>query len=203
MGLDYSYRLYFRRENLWEVLQGIAAESRPSELPTLIVYPDHIRPLALEAWGKDEHIVHYNAPQFGFVTSMYFPMDNEITEYLHRVFPDKAEKLSKESPLGVPIGCIYITIYNDLNTFEDKDWDPDLFMIDFGTPGSTMSILFSESESICRKFKRLLNQYQGVCGVFNMEDSGRVIWLNGQSLDIEIPDPFMSPQEIEKHIKSL
>ncbi len=202
MGLDYSFRLYFKRENLWEVLQGIAAISTRSELPTLIVYPDHIRPLALEAWGKNERIVNYNDAQFGFVTSIYFPIDNAITEYINRVFPKKAEGMFRQNPLGVPVGYIYITVYNDLTTFEEKDWDPKLFMIDFGTPGTTMSILFFESGSIRRQFIRLLAQYQGVCGVFNMENSGRVIWLNGQSLDIEIPDPFMSPQEIEEYIKS-
>ncbi len=202
MGLDYSFRLYFRRDNLWEVLQGIAAISRPSRLPTLFIYPDHIRPLTLEAWGKNEHIVNYNDAQFGFVTSMYFPVDNEIADYLNRIHPDTAEEMSKESPIGVPIGCIYITVYNDLTTFDDKDWNPEIFMIDFGTPGTTMSILFCESDSIRRKFVRLLIQYQGICGVLNLEDSGRVIWLNGRPMDAEIPDPFMSPQEIEEYLHS-
>lgn len=203
MGLDYSFRLYFSKEYLWDVLQGIAAVSTPSELPTLIVYPDHIRPLSLEAWGKNERIVNYDDAQFGFVTAIYFPPDDAIIDYLHRISREKSDSKPDENPRGLPIGCIYITVYNDLNTFEEKDWDPGLFMIDFGTPGTTMSILFTESDSIRRQFEKLLQQYHGVCGVLSREDAGTLIWLKGKSMDVEIPDPFMSPQEIEKYLQKI
>lgn len=201
MGLDYSYLLYFKREALWNALLGIARIARPSPLPTLVAYPDHFRAVPLEAWGKNERIINHDDPQFGFATSLYFPADDDIITYLKHVSRDKFESMSAESPLGLPVGCIYITVYNNPKAFEDRASDPDLVLIEFGTPGTTMSILFSESVSIRRRFEDLLVQYDGVCGVLNMEDYAHVIWLKGRPLDLRIPDPFMTPNEIENFIK--
>jgi len=203
MGLDYRYLLYFRRQNLWDVLQGIAAISQPSQLPSLIVFPDHMLTLSLKGWGKKERLINPNDPEFGFMTAIYFPADEAITEYLHRVSPEHFDSMSKESPLGLPVGYIYLTVYNDLSVFEDKDWDPDLVMMEFSTPGTRMSLLFSESESIRKRFVSLLETYQGVCGVLDLESEARVIWLKGKRLDLRIPDAWMSPDEIEEILNDL
>lgn len=200
MGLDYSYLLYFKREALWEALQGIARIARPSPLPTLVAYPDHFRAVSLEAWGKNERIINHDDPQFGFTTAIYFPADEDIITYLKHVSHDQFESIAAESPLGLPVGCIYITVYNDPKAFEDRNADPSLVLIEFGTPGTTMSILFSESVSIRKRFEDLLVQYDGVCGVLNLEDYAHVIWLNGRPMDLRIPNPFMTPNEIVKYI---
>jgi len=201
MGLDYSYLLYFKREALWDALLGIASIARPSPLPTLVAYPDHFRAVPLEAWGKDERIVYHNDPQFGFVTTIYFPADDEIITYLKHVSHSQYESMAHESPLGLPVGCIYLSVFNDPNGLEDRGIDSNLVLFEFGTPGTTMSLLFSESISIRKRFEELLIQYEGVCGVLNLEDYAHVIWLNGRPLDLRIPDPFMSPARIEKFIK--
>ncbi len=201
MGLDYSYLLYFKREALWDVLQGITGISRPSPLPTLVTYPDHFRTIHLETWGRNERIIYHDDPQFGFTASIYFPPDDDILTYLKHFSHEKFNLLAAESPLGLPVGCIYITVYNDPAVFDDRALDPNLVLFEFGTSGSTMSILFSESVSIRKRFEDLLVQYEGVCGVLNLEDYAHVIWLNGRPLDLRIPDPFMPPGEIEKFMR--
>jgi len=42
MGLDHSILLYFKRDWLWEALQGLAGISEPATPPpTTIHFPDH------------------------------------------------------------------------------------------------------------------------------------------------------------------
>lgn len=202
MGMDYSYLLYFKRQDLWQALQGVASTSQPSKLPTLIVFPDHMLSLSLESWGKNEKLIGHDAAQFGFMTSIYFPPDAAIREYLQRVSPEHYEAMSKESLLGLPVGIIYLSVYNNMLNFREKTWDPELVLLDFGTPGTNMSLLFAESDSIRNRFTRLLEKYHGVCGVLNMEDGGRVFWLNGRRVEAEIPDPYLPPAEIETFLGS-
>lgn len=197
MGLDFSYLLYFKRERLWDALQGVAAVSRPSQLPTLIAFPDHMLSLSLGSWDEKERIYQYNDSEFGFATSMYFPEDAEIRDYTKRVFPDYYNEMAKESPKGIPVGYIYLTVYNDLQSLDQDDIDPGLVMMEFGTTGTNMSILFSNSISIRRKFVELLSKYGGVCGIFNMEIEAKVFWWHGVEVDEDIGDAWMSPKEIE------
>lgn len=197
MGLDYSYRLYFHRKDLWDVLQGIADISVHATLPTLVIFPDYLRAYPMEGWGDKKKIIAWNDPEFGFTVSIYFEKDDEIVDYLLRLNGRDFNEASIENPAGIPIGYVYIDVYNDLNRFEAKDWDPDIVLIDLGTPGSRMSMLFYESNSIRTRFQELLEHYQGICGVLNMEDYGYVIWYKGRRLDRRVPDPYMSPAEIE------
>lgn len=204
MGLDYSYLLYFKREQLWEALQGVARFARPSQCQTLVVFPDHILPLALEPWNKEHRMVKFDDPKFEFTISLYFPEDDEITEYALRLFPDYYETMVKESPLGIPIGTIYTTVYSDLSVFM-KEFDnsdkkelatADHVLMEFGTTGTKMSLLFSESASIRNRFQELLEANHGVCGILNREGPSEVIWLNGRRLASWIDDPSMPLEEI-------
>jgi hypothetical protein len=201
MGLDFSYLLYFKRDSLWELLQDVAARARPSELPTLVAFPDHILSLSLRCSNEKDRLVRCDGPEFGFDTSIYFPEDEEITDYAKRLFPEYYEEMSKESPLGFPIGCIYLTVYNDLSAFHQKVRDPDLVMLEFGTPGTTMSLLFSVSASIRERFTGLLENHSGICGLLNMENEALVFWLDGRRLDETIPSPWSSPAEIRDMLK--
>jgi hypothetical protein len=196
MGLDYRYRLYFKREALWGALQGVVAIAQPAQKCCKVVFPDYTIILQLEPWYQPEGTFHYNDPEFRFLLVIYFPPDREIGRYFQSNSPKHMESWSRKSPLGLPIGFIYLTVYNDLNAFERKDWDPDLVMLEFGTPGSSMSILFYESDSIRLRFQNILEENQGICGILDMEDSARVIWLNGQRVDERISNPTLSPEEI-------
>jgi len=201
MGLDFSYLLYFKRERLWDALQGVAALCRPNELPALIVFPDHILSLSIEPWDDKDRMVKCDEPEFGFKISMYFLPDDSLKEYLQRAFSEYYEEMSKESPLGLPVGYIYLTVYNDMHSLDQEPLDPDLVMMEFGTTGTRMSLLFSESVSIRKQFTTLLEQYSGVCGMFNMEMEGLVFWLNGRRMEEQISDPWMHPKMITDELK--
>jgi hypothetical protein len=196
MGMDFSYLLYFKREQLWDALRDTVALSRPADQSTKIIFPDHLLTMQMEPWGQTGGSVGCNDPIFNFILTMYFYPDQEIWDYLQRVSPEHRDSMTRESPLGYPVGCIYLTVYNDLNAIKKGGWNPDLVLLEFGTPGTTMSILFQESASIRSRFEYLLEANQGICGVLNMEDSGRVIWLNGRRVEEYIPDPYASPEEI-------
>lgn len=200
MGLDYSYRLYFHRKDLWDVLQGIADISVHTTLPTLVVFPEYIRTYYIEGSAEKKWVLYWNDPVLWFVVSIYFDKDEAIIDYLKRIDGRNFNEIAIENPGGIPIGCIYIKVVNDLNRLEEKNWDPDIVLIDLGTTGSRMSTLFMESDSICSRFQGLLENYHGICGVFNMEDYGYLIWLKGQRMDHRIPDPYMSPEEIEAYL---
>lgn len=200
MGLDYSYRLYFQRQNLWHALQGIADISVHTTLPTLVVFPEHVRAYPMEGWGEKKRIIPWNDPDFGFVVSIYFDKDEAIIDYLKRIDGSNFDETVIDNPGGIPIGCIYVKVVTDLTRYEEKNWDPDIALIDLGTTGTRMSALFMESDSIRRRFQQLLESYRGVCGVLNMEDYGYVIWHKGKRMDRRIPDPYMSPDEIEAYL---
>lgn len=197
MGLDYSYRLFFHRKDLWNALQGIADIANHASPPTLVVFPDFIRAYPMQGWGEHKRIIPWNHPEFGFTVSIYFEKDEAIIDYMRRLHGSSFDETAMDNPAGIAIGCIYINVYNELNRFEEKNWDPDLVLLDLGTPGSRMSMLFFESNSIRDRFQALLERHQGICGVLNMEDYGYVIWHRGRRVDRRIPDPYMSPEEIE------
>jgi len=200
VGLDYSYRLYFHRQHLWDVVQGVADISEHSPLPTLVVFPDHIRAYPLRGFGEKERIIPYNEALFGFSVVIRFDRDDAITDYMRRMDRRYFDESILEDPAGIPVGCIYINIYNDLNRFEDKPWDPDIVLIDMGTTGTRMSTLFFESPSICRRFQELLENYHGICGMLNMEDFADLVWFKGKRMEQRIPDPYMTPDEIEAYL---
>ncbi|MEX2162425.1 MAG: hypothetical protein WD751_11000 [Anaerolineales bacterium] len=200
MGLDYSYLLYFKRERLWDALQGLAGFTRPSKKQTVVVFPDHILLLPLEPWYSEHRMVKFDAPQFPFTISIYFQEDEAIREYVMRNFREHYEEMSKESPLGFPIGIIYLTVYRDLQAF-NKDFDnTDLVLMEFGTTGTRMSLLFAESRSIRKRFEGLLEAHQGVYGILNLEGPARLIWCSGHRVDYELPDAFMKPEEIGSYL---
>jgi hypothetical protein len=174
MGLDYSYLLYFKREHLWDALQGVASIAEP---------------------------------QFSFSTVLYFEEDEAIEDYL--LLHNRGADENFRGPPGtdgvirVRIGYIYLTVYNDLTRqFPHNNPTDDLVLLDFGTTGTRMSMLFYYSTSIRKTFVELLERYQGVCGVFNKEDGGGdVFWLKGEKLDGEIDDAYLMPGEIELLLK--
>lgn len=200
MGLDFSYLLYFPRENLWDVLQSLASLCRPSDLPTLIVFPDHMLPLSMEPWDKKDRMMRFDEEEFGFTLSIYFPLDEAIREYAQRAFSEHYQEMAKESPLGFPIGYVYTTVNNGVKIPDSPRNDPKLALIEFGTTGTRMSLLFSESDSIRRRFCELLNKHAGICGVFNMENDGEVIWWKGRNVQWRIGDPFLHPDDIQQEI---
>lgn len=182
MGMDYSYLLYFKKDLVWAVLQGVVDIAEPHQPPTMIRFPDHELPIPLETWGETK-LLHYDDPELKFSMSLYFSEDEAILDWKHDSRPPNESK-------QISVGMIYLTIYTDLCERYPERKISDLVLFDFGTTGSHMSILFSESASICKTFVGLLERVPGVFGVFNREDWGELFWRERQTVSERIEDHF-------------
>ncbi len=187
MGLDFSYLLYFKREHLWDALQGVVAIAEPHQPPVKIQFPDHDLSIPLDSWTLKDKEVHHDDPDFGFDTVLRFELDDEIEEYLgDRYSEDDGRSPPRtDEEHKVSIGYIYLGINNALSRkYPDADVD-NLVLFDFGTTGTRMSLLFSYSTSIRKTFLELLRNYHGVCGVFNREGGRwRVILVQRKGIGI-------------------
>ena len=200
MGLDYSYLLYFKRENLWDALQGVVRMAEPHQPPTRILFPDRELLIPLDSWAMRHKEIHHDDPEFSFTTVLRFDRDEALQDYIDRHGIDDPDRGPPDPDGGgqFSIGYIYLDIHQEIPERPASD----LVLFDFGTPGTRMSLLFDESSSIRQAFVQLLERYQGVCGVFNREDYGRLIWLNGQIFSEEIDDPYLLPDEIESFLQN-
>lgn len=200
MGLDYSYLLYFPREQLWDALQGVLEMAQPYQPPIQIHFPDHELSVPLKSWMMKDRVVSYDDPVFSFDTVLLFEEDDEIIDYLgDRYDPDLQRGPPDEN--GNPkvwIGYIYLTIYNGAQVeFPHQPTSDDLVLFDFGTTGTKMSTVFAYSASIRKAFRNLLAERNGICGVFNRESSGgEAFWFQGRNCDVSFDDPYLSPEEI-------
>ncbi len=203
MGLDYSYRLYFQRHDLWTVLQAVSDLAVPHSPPTRILFPDHELSVPMETWSDKQGILNYDYPHLSFHASFYFERDPAISEYLQRLGSDEPDRSPPDSAGSgrVSIGYIYLTIYNHFAGDEySQILPPDLVYFDFGTTGTRMSILFYESPSIRLAFIDLLRRFSGVCGVFNREMDGEIIWFDGREYSVEIDNPFALPSDLKAYL---
>ena len=205
MGLNYNYLLYFKRKNLWKALQAVADMAEPfNDQPTTIHFTDHdlVFPLMSDFGKKTE--IQYNAAELSFDISLIFEEDDAIFDYIalrggtefYRAPPDP------DGINRVAIGFIYLTIYADLSKHWAFEKETDLVLFEFGTTGTRMSLLFSDSESIRKAFISLLEKVPGECGIFDREnDSGELFWLHGRQLNEYISDKYMNLEEMEEAIK--
>jgi hypothetical protein len=195
MGLDYSYLLYFKREHMWEALQGVVELANLHRPPVRIRFPDHDLSIPLETWSCNNQQFQHDDPGISFSTALNFDRDEAIREYLI----DQGDDDNHRSPPGVieegqvMIGYIYLTIQQELPGHPSQD----LALFEFKAATTNMSVLFDHSTSIRKTFIELLEKFQGVCGVFNKEMYGDLFWLKRRHLSEEIADPYMVPDEIE------
>lgn len=199
MGLDYSYILYFSREKQWEALKAVVDIAEPHQPPVKITFPDHELSIALETWSDKNGVLRYDEPELDFHFSIDFEEDDAIQSYLRN--SNEIENFRSlpivVKPKLIPIGYIYLTIYNGNSEWFSGNNSENTVAFTFGTTGTRMSILFYESTSIRKKFVELLERVPGICGVFNLEERGELFWYKGQSLAEGINDPYMLPDEIE------
>jgi hypothetical protein len=202
MGLDYNYLLYFERDYLWDALWGVVKIAEPHHPPTIIRFPDRELVIPLDSWLLKEKEVHHSNPEFSFSIVLRFEEDEAIQDYM--ISRGRWEGETERSPLimgerdQVMIGYIYLTIYADLSQLWAFNKPIDLVLFKFGTTGTRMSLLFSESESIRRAFSSLLENHHGVCGIFDRENyGGEVFWWKGLHVREYIEDVDISPDEIE------
>jgi hypothetical protein len=120
-----------------------------------------------------------------FCTALYFDEDDVIRSYRHR-HPARGEERCppvEEQSARVSIGYIYLSIHKDLARLNSPHELERYCLFEFGTPGTTMSILFDYSPSIRKTFVDLLESVPGVRGIFDREKDGcELFWLRGQFL---------------------
>jgi len=202
MGLDYSYMLYFKWDQLEEVLLGVS-EFAEKHLPqTRIVFPNHVLEIPFDLDLSGDETFRYDDAEIGFTTALIFEEDEAILDWGHSqdVTDNNRPPPGKGLQFPVSVGCIYLTVYNDLSIYYPEiDLDlQDLVLFNFGTTGTRMSTLFYYSTSIRTQFVELLRKHRGVCGIFNMEEEGEVFWLNGAPVRMSIEDVWISPDEIRR-----
>ena len=198
MGLDYSYLLYFHRDQMWNALQAVVGISAQHSPPTRILFPDHVLAVPLATWSSNDHQLQSDAAQLDFHFSIYFEEDQAILDYLRRLGDEEILRSppGSEHEHQISIGYIYLSIYQQIPEYPNSE----LVLFNFGTTGTRMSILFEESTSIRKTFTGLLERVPGVCGVFNQELDGKLFWLKGQVYSVEIGDPYLLPEEIESQL---
>jgi hypothetical protein len=202
MGLDYSYLLYFKRQRLWDALQGVAGFAEPLGPDTRFRFPDGDRYLPLQIWTSNVYEYSHVDPRFSFATSLYFEEEELIVDYM-RELGNEDQYRAPPDPDGLKqysIGFIYLDVYNDLTKFSYDFTQRDLVLLDFQAATTSMSILFEESASIRRRFTQLLAAHGGVCGLFDNEYDGHVFWWHGQEQDLYVRSAYVSPDEIATQI---
>ena len=170
MGLNYNYLLYFSQAQLWQVLQNLGDMCDTEGMaPTTIQFPDHDHTIPLMASWGEKPIIPHNKPEIEFALSMNFEEDEAIADYLRN---RDGEQFDRSPPKdGKPkihsIGFIYLTVYTDLSQHYAFKEPNNLCLLEFGTTGTRMSILFSESDSIKKTFIKFLEDNHGIAGIFD------------------------------------
>lgn len=201
MGMDYRYLLHFERDARFDVLEHLAAMASPTpDGPTTLVLPDRTVELPFGTWSMPQRRLAWDDPEpsWEFMTVLCFPPDGPIEDYLDRL---RTRHDGQEVPLyddqgRAQLGIVYLTVHNDLGA-ADSGTGEELVLFDFSGPGSSMSVLFSESDSIRVTMMELLESCRGVYGVFDREDEADLFWLRGLPREDRLPTADLSLAEIE------
>jgi hypothetical protein len=83
VGLNYNYLLYFKREHLWDALQGVVMFVETIDPPpTMIQFPDHDLILQITTGLWEENELHDDMPKFDFALSQLIEESEAILDYL-------------------------------------------------------------------------------------------------------------------------
>lgn len=204
MGLDYRYLLFFERDARLDALEHLGRMGDAgSEHHTTLRRPERTVELPFEPWcGTGAEIAWDDAsPTWSFMTVLGFEPDEPIIGYLERMGRIRGGAAGPDDdlldPRGLaPIGIVYLTVHHDMTDWPSGTGD-DLVLFELGTPGSSMSVLFSESGSIRRALVGLLASCRGVYGLLDYEDWADVFWWRGRETDLRIPTAELPLAEIE------
>ncbi len=166
---------FFPRQALWPVLQDVAVLSDlvPDE-PLQVIFPEGERSFPFEPFGRTPQQIRWDEPVFAFATSLEFPPDKVLRSYQRRMSRELEEdSAGLDDEERVRIGYIYVTVDTELP-------DVDAVLMEFSTPGSSISFLFRESTSIRKTFIHLLKTHHGICGVLDTEMQVEIFWWKGR-----------------------
>lgn len=197
VGMDFRYLLYFERDARFDALERLARMAGPTDDgPTTIVLPERTIQLPFGTWGKPQQRLTWDdtGGSWNFTTVLLFPPDEALEDYLHHLDGTATDSdARRHDDLGrLEIGYIDVSVHD-----EASGTGEDLVRFAFGTTGSSMSILFMESESIRSALVDLLASCRGVYAVFDMEDYADLIWLRGERRDDRLPTADLTLADIE------
>ncbi len=205
MGLDYRYLLFFEREARFDALEqlGRMAADDPDG-PTTLVLPDRTATLPFPGWLETGDRLAWDdpSPTWDFTTALCFEPDEEVEAWVDRFRPppDGDDDPLHDAQGRAIVGVVYLSVHNDMSNWPSGTGE-DLVLFEFGTPGSSMSVLFWESTSIRRAFVHLLESCRGVYGLLDLEDVGAdLVWLRGEERDDRLPTAEMPLAEVERFV---
>ena len=175
MGLDYSYVLRFRREQLKEILLAVVERSKPNPDPPVevilpgsegkIFMPFYVLPKAMNPVSFEG-----SHPPI-FCTSPWLEPDEPLERYA-AVQVAEGHPLPRDTEGRIAFGGVWLS----MNSFYSKPGQetPNVEFLDFSfTPAyKQMSMLFAASESVRRFFVQLLEEHNGISGKFEDSDYG-------------------------------
>jgi hypothetical protein len=208
MGMDYRYLLFFERAARLDVLEHLAeiGEHHP-EHQTVLVDGDRELTLPFKGWIDTGPRISSDdsSRTWDFMTTLCFEADDALLYYLERLergFGRGADDNPRDllnAQGRAAIGYVYLSVHNDMSDWPMETGE-DLVLFEFGTPGSSMSVLFTESDSIRRSFVHLLATCRGVYGLLDMEDTADLIWWRGEEMSERLPTAQIPLAEIERII---
>jgi len=205
MGLNYNYLLYFSQDRLWDVLLSLGEICDTEGMqPTTIQFPDRDLVIPLMSSWSEKELIPYDKAEINFAISMNFEEDQAILDYLRNRGGDQFDRSPpKEGCVNIySIGFIYLTVYTDLSKHSGFKQPTDMVLFEFGTTGTRMSILFSESTSIRKTFVNILEHEHGIAGIFDWEiDYGELFWFKGRHLQFSLSRNYLLPEEIELELQ--
>ncbi|UCD99377.1 MAG: hypothetical protein JSV42_01225 [Chloroflexota bacterium] len=72
MGLDYTYLPDFKRQHMWDALQGMSAFTQLLSPDTCFQFPEGDRYLPLQIWSSNVNEYSLDDPRFSFATSLSY-----------------------------------------------------------------------------------------------------------------------------------
>lgn len=206
MGMDYRYLLFFERGARFEVLERLTEMAESDvDSQTILFLQDRAVTLSFSGWLETGPRISWDdpSPTWDFMTVLCFEPDDAIDYYLERVRRQTGQERSEDAGDRLDrqrracIGYIYLTVHNDMGEWPSGTAE-ELVLFEFGTPGSSMSALFTESESIRRTFIHLLETCRGVYGLLDMEGTAELFWWRGEEKAERFPDARLPLAEIER-----
>jgi hypothetical protein len=192
--MDYRYLLFFERGARLDVLERLGEmAAADSGHQTILVLSDREVVLPFSGWLETGPRIAWDdpSPAWDFMTVLSFEPDEAIEHYLKRAGSGRPDDQGRAR-----VGYIYLKAHNDMAGWPSGTGE-ELVLFEFGTPGSSMSVLFTESESIRGSFAHLLESCRGVYGLLDMEDSAELFWWRGEETSETIPDASLPLAEIE------
>ena len=155
MGLNASFRLFFKRDQLSDVLRGVDDIAITFDNPTRIHFPDHILTIHLTSVSEAVDL-QYDSPEFHFWTTLIFEEDEEILEWSNSIRGKNDQVLSNQPGMDhrnlISVGHIDLYVYNEAPDYFERNLPKDLVIFDFVALGSKMSVVFICSNSMRKTF---------------------------------------------------